>query len=199
MQQFETARLRMRPLSVEDQELYCFCYTDATLMQHIGDPLNHDAALRSFATALKVNSNLPVRRRDWVMLEKKTDARIGLLSLVGDKTMPLAINADLGAIILNAFQGVGYSLEGTGALVDVAFGIDHIEALHTHHKTENRAVGRVMEKLGFSCTVENHNDVINYHWKLRREQWQANANVKNSEPLQSTPGSDNVGSLDQTS
>jgi RimJ/RimL family protein N-acetyltransferase len=169
---FETERLWMRLLQPEDQTLYCACYTDQKLMQLIGAPLDQEAALRSFAAALKMNAALPVRRRDWVMLEKKSGACIGLLSLVGDKTNPEPINGDLGAIIINEFQNRGYSLEGTGALVDIAFGISHFEKLHTRHRSENAAVGRVMSKLQFSYTIEQIDGIENWHWSLHRNQWQ---------------------------
>lgn len=185
METFETARLLMKPLDQEDRDLYCYCYTDPALMKLIAAPLNMEAALRSFEAALRMNSSLPVRRRDWVMLEKKSGSRIGLLSLVGCKTKPEAINADLGAIILDQFQGSGYSLEGTGALVDAAFHVRHIHSLHTHHLAENAAVGRVMAKLGFSCTIEIHDGIENYHWQLQRPYWQPGKYVLNSNALQS--------------
>ncbi|MEO8002743.1 MAG: GNAT family N-acetyltransferase [Arenimonas sp.] len=179
MQTFETARLLMRPLAADDRDLYCFCYTDPSMMKLIAAPLTMDAALRSFEVALKINSHIPVRRRDWIMLEKTSGSCIGLLSLVGCKTKPVATNADLGAIILSTFQGKGYSLEGTGALVDAAFAISHIDALHTHHQSENAAVGRVMSKLGFNATVERDGEIENYHWKLLRTEWQSNIDAMN--------------------
>lgn len=185
MESFETARLLMKPLGPEHRDLYCHCYTDLALMKLIADPLKMDAAMRSFDVALKINSSLPVRRRDWVMLEKKSGSRIGLLSLVGCKTKPEATNADLGAIILNEFQGKGYSLEGTGALVDAAFHVSHIHSLHTYHLAENAAVGRVMAKLGFSCTIELHHGIENHHWQLTRPDWQPGRYVLDSSTLQS--------------
>ena len=182
----------MKPLGPEDRELYCYCYTDPDLMKLIAAPLKMDAASRSFDAALRLNSSLPVRRRDWVMVEKESGSSIGLLSLVGCKTKPEAINADLGAIILDEFQGRGYSLEGTGALVDAAFHVSHINSVHTYHLAENAAVGRVMAKLGFSCTIEIHDGIENYHWQLQRPNWQPGKYVLDSNALQSQPGSDNV-------
>lgn len=185
MERFETARLRMKPLGPEDRDLYCHCYTDPALMKLIAAPLDREAAMRSFDAALRMNSSLPVRRRDWVMLEKESGASVGLLSLVGCKTKPEAINADLGAIILDEFQGRGYSLEGTGALVDAAFHVRHIHSLHTYHLTENAAVGRVMAKLGFSCTIEMHDGAENHHWQLDRPGWQPGKYVLPTNTLQS--------------
>jgi len=180
---FETARLLMKPLGPEDRDLYCICYTDPALMKLIAAPLKMDAALRSFETALRINSSLPVRRRDWIMVEKSSGSHVGLLSLVGCKTKPMSINADLGAIILDEFQNRGYSREGTGALVDAAFAINHINALHTYHVAENGAVGKVMAKLGFSCTIEQLDGIESHHWKLLRSEWQPGMYMLNSKAL----------------
>jgi len=149
MQSFETARLRMRPLCPEDRTLYCACYTDPELMLHIGEPLSHEAAERSFLAALKMNSASPARRHTWVMQEKEMHQEIGLLALVYSQSSHKPGNADIGAIIFAKFQNKGFAAEAIGALVNIAFASTTLSTLSTYHAADNLAANGLMQKLGF--------------------------------------------------
>ncbi len=172
MQTFETARLVMRLLGHDDEALYCACYIDPVLMQHIGEPLTHDAALRSFAAALKSTTAIPIRRYTWVMQEKESNASIGLLALVCDQKEPEPINAELGVLVFNAFQNKGYVSEVTASLADITFSQTRLDAIHVHHRAKNIPVSTVAMKLGFVCETD-HSDVSGiFFWVLNRARWQ---------------------------
>lgn len=172
MQTFETARLLMRPLQPADESFYCACYTDPVLMRHIGEPLSHEAASRSFAAALKITTEIPIRRYTWVMQEKESDACIGLLALVCDKKEPEPINAELGVLVFNTYQNKGYVSEVTASLADITFNQTRLDAIHVHHQAKNIPVSTVAIKLGFLRETD-HSDVSdNFFWVLSRARWQ---------------------------
>jgi [ribosomal protein S5]-alanine N-acetyltransferase len=173
MQTFETARLLMRPLQLEDEAFYCACYTDPVLMQHIGEPLSREAASRSFHAARKIAAETPVRRYTWVMQEKKSGARIGLLALIIDKAKPEFVNAELGNITLTEFQNQGFTVEALSQLVDIVFSTTPLAGVFAGHRTQNSAVTRVMKKLGFLRDMSVSEEISKARWILSRNDWQA--------------------------
>lgn len=172
MQQFETARLLMRPLKPEDQAFYCACYTDLILMQHIGEPLTHEAALRSFTAALKINSTLPIRRRTWVMQESLSGLSIGLLGLGVQPSGQQWQQPEIGFIVVECFQRRGFALEAVNALVDFAFSSPSVAALSARHADKNGAASGLMEKLGFKREALQHEPSASCGWRLLRADWQ---------------------------
>lgn len=176
MHTFETARLLMRPLQPEDEKFYCACYTDPVLMQHIGEPLAHDTALRSFKAALKVGTEIPVRRYTWVIQEKTSGLAAGLLAMFCDQAKPEPVNAELGTIMLSQFQNQGFTVEALDALADAAFNTTRLEVLLIKHKAENKAVTGVTRKLGYLRDSTDASDTARYVWALHRINWQARSN-----------------------
>jgi [ribosomal protein S5]-alanine N-acetyltransferase len=179
MQTFETSRLFMRPLQLEDEAFYCSCYTDPRLMQHIGEPLSHEKASRSFKAAMKNATELPIRRYTWVMQEKISGVSVGLLALIVDQTKTKLLNAELGNIMLTKFQNQGFTIEALSHLVNIAFKTTQLDVLFANYKTNNSAVNRVMKKLGFLCDITSRQDISNGQWVLSRQYWEAARGVLN--------------------
>ncbi|MGH8051711.1 MAG: GNAT family N-acetyltransferase [Arenimonas sp.] len=173
---FQTPRLLMRPLQAEDELFYCACYTDPVLMQHIGEPLAHEVALRSFKAALKVSVETPIRRYTWVIQEKTSGVAAGLLAMFCDQAKPEPVNAELGTIMLADFQNQGFTVEALDALADVAFNTTRLEALLVKHKAENKAVAAVMGRLGYLRDATDASEIARYIWVLNRIDWQARGN-----------------------
>ena len=172
MQTFETARLLMRPLQPEDESFYCTCYTDPVLMQHIGEPLSPEAASRSFAVALKITTEIPIRRYTWVMQEKSLLLDIGLLALVCDQAQQEPTHAEIGAIIFANFQNLAYAAEAISALTDLAFNKTTLATLRTEHTNKNGAACGLMEKLGFQRDGMQFEQNLYSCWHLHRADWQ---------------------------
>ena len=172
MHTFETERLLMRPLRIDDQVFYCACYTDPLLMQHIGEPLTQEAALRSFTAAMKVRLATPTRRYTWAMQEKATGVTVGLLAMFCDKAEPDPVTAELGTIMLSQFQNRGFTSEALRKLADTAFSSTPLKALLVKHKSQNSAVTGVMAKLGYIADASFPDDGASCQWVLRRNHWQ---------------------------
>jgi len=172
MQQFDTARLVMRPLRAEDETLYLECYTDPLLMKHIGDPLKPETALRSFKAALKINAANPPRRYMWTVVEKTSCTPIGLLSLVCEITANAETSVELGHFMLRQYQNKGYTLDAINKLIDVVFTNTEFAAFIVNHDRDNHAVTRVVKKLGFLSNPENSGTALKFRWILSRSHWQ---------------------------
>lgn len=179
MQQFDTARLVMRPLRAEDETLYLECYTDPLLMKHIGDPLKPDKALRSFKAALKINAANPPRRYMWTVVEKTSCTPIGLLSLVCEITANAETFVELGHFMLRQYHNKGYTLDAINKLIDVVFTNTDFAAFIVNHDRDNHAVTRVVKKLGFLHDMCNAGSNLQFRWLLSRGRWQELRGVEN--------------------
>lgn len=173
MQSFESTRLLMRPLCVDDQAFYCACYTDPVLMQHIGEPLTQQAALRSFSAAMKLNSATPARRRSWVIQEKESSAATGLLALIYDYSRQDRVNAELGHIMHARFQNRGFTIEAIDKLADIVFSTTNLSTIIVNHRSKNGAVARAAKKLGFLQEINDNPGALCCRWALSRNHWSA--------------------------
>jgi RimJ/RimL family protein N-acetyltransferase len=172
METFETPRLLMRPLCLEDQAFYCACYTDPVLMQHISEPLSHEAALKSFDAALKMNANINIRRRTWLMRKIHSITNIGLIAIIRTDHHIDIVEGEIGSIILDAFHNKGYAAEAINHLVNIAFAHGPFTSLKTFHTSQHLAANGLMKKLGFQCNITLvHNQKI-YSWALAKQAWQ---------------------------
>jgi|GEM_PF-758700 len=169
MESFETTRLLIRPLSIEDEMFYCNCYTDKLLMRHVGTPLTHQIALRSFKAVLKMNSSAPFNRWTWVMQDKQKKHYIGLLSLMSDLKKLERDSAEIGAIIFVGFQNQGFAAEAISELVNIAFMHPSLAELNTNNSKANRAANRLMEKLGFMSRIDDTGHGTS--WTLNRHDY----------------------------
>ncbi len=171
MQTYETARLLMRPLRAADEAFYCACYTDPVLMEHIGEPFTHAAALRSFHSTLKTTTANPIRHYTWAMQEKTSGETVGLQAMYCDQAMPEPVTATLGTIMLARFQNRGYTAEALKELSNVVYGTSSLDALFVKHKKGNDAVAGVMKKLGYLLDATNPEIATSCLWVLRRAHW----------------------------
>ncbi|HOZ04911.1 MAG TPA: GNAT family N-acetyltransferase [Arenimonas sp.] len=173
MDTFETRRLLVRRLAAEDRAFYCACYTDQRLMQHIGEPLKAEAALRNFNTVLNTSTAVRLPHYTWVIQEKISQANIGLLGLAFGQLMPEPMHAELGHIMLAEYQNRGYTTEVINQMMDIAFGATRLERIIVNHANENRAVIRIVQRLCFLRESGITDKRSTCRWVLSRDRWQA--------------------------
>jgi RimJ/RimL family protein N-acetyltransferase len=177
-----TARLRLQPLAGCDEDFYCAIYTNAELMQQIAAPLSEAAARRAFAAALRANDGDNPATAVWLLVERRGHAAIGLLGLLGSTR---ATEAEVGAVILPAWQGSGYAAEAIAALVDHAFSIPGLARLHTRHAAANAGAAGLMQKLDFACVACDEREPLGIRWELRRASWLLRQDRAGSDPISS--------------
>lgn len=161
----------LRPLSIDDADLYVRIYTDPQLMQQVATVLTADAAARAFAAALRFNLQILALARYWVLLQAHSGDRIGLLGLLAKGDGEGAADAELGAMVLPECQGRGHAAAAIGTLADWVFSCSGLTRLHTRHDTANAGAARLMRKLGFQSLPSEPTQVLACRWQLTRESW----------------------------
>lgn len=161
-------RLDLRPLDDDDEALYCAVYTDPESMRLIAAPLSLTAARGAFAAARKANLAGNPRTAYWALYERQQGARIGLLGIVGAAD---AGDAEVGAMILARWRGLGYAAEAIARLTRYAFATLRLARLHTRHDPANGAAIGLMNRLGFR-RMADCGDSVGQRWELHREHWQ---------------------------
>lgn len=133
---FETARLSLRPIAVEDVDLLVDLDSDPEVMRY----LTGRASTRQ-EVEHEIRQRLGSR---WVAFDRVTGDFIGWFGLVpGDEG-----SYDLGYRVARRWWGKGLASEGTQALIDAAFGRLGAQRLTAQTMAVNRRSRGVMERCG---------------------------------------------------
>jgi RimJ/RimL family protein N-acetyltransferase len=153
--QFDTDRLRLRPLTDRDRIAFAAMNADPAVMTYFASPMTieeTDAAIARYSAAIESNgfSFLAAEVRE-------TSAFAGIIGMqiMRDAVPKLPQPAvEIGWRLACEHQGKGYATEGARALVNFAFnelGLPNVVAITA---VENKASRHVMEKLGMSLQPE---------------------------------------------
>ncbi|MDQ3287523.1 MAG: GNAT family N-acetyltransferase [Pseudomonadota bacterium] len=167
---FQTERLHARPIAVGDQALYLALYSDMKVMLHIGSPLTLDAAARGFAEVMRQAGEQAGSLSVWVLSERVSDVRIGILALSGKAG---GESLELGAMLLPEAQGRGFAAESQAALLDRLFQTTRIRAVWSRNAELNLAARSVRMKLGFLQVSAASQRGELMRWEMTRARWQA--------------------------
>ena len=143
----ETARLRLRKLTVADTEPYYrhLFGSQAVARYMLWDP--HRDLSESAASIQKVLGRYEAGRcYRWGIALKETDALIGIIELLrfDEDTDSCSFAYMLG----EAFWGKGFGTEALETVFDFAFSQMQVRIITADHFAINGASGRVMEKAG---------------------------------------------------
>jgi ribosomal-protein-alanine N-acetyltransferase len=167
----ETARLRLRPFTLEDIDGLWRIASDPEVMRHIGDglPFTRDETLANLSKIVEVFERRGYGR--WA-LEKKDGG--GLIGYCGLGHGIEEVGVELVYLLARAEWGKGIATEAGSASLRYGFetlGFDSIAAVT---RPDNRRSRRVMERLG----MRFERDAC-YHgyscvcYRLAREDWRA--------------------------
>lgn len=149
----QTTRLFIRPLKVEDEQLYLDLYTSPAVMAFVGPPLDLEKAKNSFQIALRLNTKVPFKRLFLAIC--LNDQPIGLCA-VNQWCAQLA-TAEIGLMLLPRGQGQGYGTEAKQAfslrLQQLFPGVQ----LYTVTDPNNQAAVRSNLAAGYSADVTQSN------------------------------------------
>lgn len=170
MRTFDTERLHLRPLCLDDEALYCHLYTDPETMRHIGAPLSAEAALGNFHKACDLATQPDPAMKLWIIVEKDSGLGVGLLARVrhGD----VRDMAELGAMLVADGQGRGYASEALAGLMDRLFALPGIRSLWTAQAPRNAAAARLMHRLGFE-RIRLPGSAEEWRWQIDLAHWEA--------------------------
>lgn len=154
----ETARLFLKPVSVDDASFIYELYNSPRFIEFIGDRniRNTDAA-RDYI----INRFLPQIERlgygNYVIVRKDDGQKIGSVGIFEREGLDVH---DIGFSFLPEFEGKGYGFEAASALIKVAlkeFGLKKLSAITTDANISSQ---KLIEKLGlkFQKTVRLPDD-----------------------------------------
>lgn len=167
---FDTKRLRLRPIDEGDQALYRQLYTDPRVMRHIAEPMTAETATRSFGAACRQQSWMKQR---WILVDRANPvpAGIGILGLFVDPETTDGASAEIGVMLLEAWQGRGFAAEAIMAMTGHVFGAGALDRLWTRHAPDNPLARGLMEKLRFQQAGGVNAQPPQVRWVLPRRCW----------------------------
>ncbi|OBT07177.1 hypothetical protein A9267_15075 [Shewanella sp. UCD-FRSSP16_17] len=147
MHSFETERLIIRLLEQGDRGFFVSLYTDPKIMRHIGEPFSDKKAHSSFKTAIKLNTETPIKQLLWGIIDKSSKEICGIQNLslhYEDKRV-----AEAGLILARKAQGRFYPEEALVGMVNYGFTQLGLSSIYAYSSVRNRASKRVVTKAGF--------------------------------------------------
>ena len=164
----ETARLRMRPLLSEDEAIYAHLYSDEETMRFIGAPLSAERAARSFRAALAGMQRAPVERLFLTVLEKATDAKVGVCSLQNYDPQRRSVQG--GVMFMADARDKGYAKETFVGLIRRVFAELPVDELWVQFTAEHVAVQRGVISVGFTRR-DTAGPEQRSVWSVHRDTW----------------------------
>ncbi|WDE13856.1 GNAT family N-acetyltransferase [Thalassomonas haliotis] len=147
MHSFSTKRLIVRPLSPQDNPLYCQLYTDAKVMRNICPPLTFPQAEKAFKRTLAKQNIKNSHQVNWAIYARESNQPLGIQGLTWQPN--IKTQADIGIMLLRRANGKLIPEEAMGALMEHAFDHYQLERITASFSKENLATKRFVKKLGF--------------------------------------------------
>lgn len=144
--EFETARVRIKPTSLEDAEFIYQLMNTPKFIQYIGD-----REIKSVASAKDYikTKMLPQLQRlgysNYTVFQKSDNTKIGTCGLYDREAME---GIDIGFAFLPQYEGRGLAYEAANRLKKAAFDEFQIQEIKAFTSKENSSSQRLLEKLG---------------------------------------------------
>lgn len=168
----ESARLRMRPLSVDDAEALHLIYADEEAMRWWSHPPH--SSLDETRAALAKRIDDPAWRA-WAITLTADDTAIGSLG-AHEKRQGRVV--EIGYALARSHWGRGYAREAVSRLIDLLLREEGHRRVFADTDPENAASNRLLESLGFvreghlRGEWETHIGVRDsFIWGLLAEEW----------------------------
>jgi ribosomal-protein-alanine N-acetyltransferase len=154
----ETARLRLRPVSLDDVERLWKLWTDVEVRRYLLD----DTAIERERASQMVRDWLQLAPQGLGLWNVEEIARSGLIgcagllpvSSAGEYHPPSAGGVEPLVALAPAFWQRGYASEALAALVEYAASTLRLERLVAAVDVPNAASDRLLGRLGFACVAE---------------------------------------------
>jgi RimJ/RimL family protein N-acetyltransferase len=147
---FQTPRLRLRPLCEADAALYGALYTDPGVMANLGPPLDADRAQRGFLAALRRGRDPARGERRWSVAWRADGTPAGLLAAIPTPGRR-GTCVELGVMLLPPSQGRGLAHELYAAVLPRVFAPDAppVARAWSRHAPGHLAAAGVLRVAGF--------------------------------------------------
>lgn len=170
MLRFETSRLRVRPLEMQDLALYCELYSDAHTMRFVGPTLSTQRAARIFRGYLQSSPSA----EDVLLcavIEKSSGQSLGICSI--QRLDERNRRAEVGIMLKPAVHARGFAKEGLAALMSQAFAILPVDEIGAWVAADHAVVERLVVSVGFARRTgsETGEPYANHFWFVCRDSW----------------------------
>lgn len=139
-------RLTFTKLNEKDWDLFRSIHTNPGLMQHIRTLRSEEAIRNTFEKELEPWSIESSHWLTWIIREKTSSKQVGLISICSCKGAKRI--AEVGFILLGAYQGKGYATEAVKCVIKFAVDAFSFERFIAVCSEEHLASRRVLEKVG---------------------------------------------------
>lgn len=140
---YQTRRVAVRPLCVDDLDFIAALHADPAVMRHVGDVSAGDATDIA-RRLLRAAQRIPPTMHAWMLQTLESGARIGLMTVAPTAEPSYG---ELGLMFHPRRSQCGYATEVVAAL------LEHVHAagggLVARHRPDNLPVRRLMLRLGF--------------------------------------------------
>lgn len=158
-----STRLRLRPLSVADEERYVALFTTPSIMDHVGPTLSRPAASLAFRNSIEMMVKQVPEAWLWFACTGYRAKDAGLFGLVIREGRP-----EIGAMVVRDQQGKGFAYEALSCVRDYGFVQLNLSSQFGRQLASNQRSIGLMLKLGFNRIPDRSQHV---HWRLDRDQW----------------------------
>jgi RimJ/RimL family protein N-acetyltransferase len=172
---FETERLRLRPLGPGDEELFHKLYTDAETMRFIAPPLSPERAEKSFHKIISRQGDPGLSGRFLAILEKETLWPVGICGT--SQYDADALRVEVGIVLGPKGRVRGFGREALAALMRKIFAEWLVDEIWVQCSTEYPAVERMILSIGFTPSSEIAEEKFSLSkrvWSVRRSSWYVN-------------------------
>lgn len=167
---FETERMFVRQLSLDDLPKLTAMLSDPDVMKHSVRGVCDETATRKFIEwCLSCYSSHGIG--PWAFIDKNSSELIGVCG-IGPERVAGVKEINLGYRLARRYWGKGYASESARAVLSHAFTDLSFESVVVIIDPEHTASLRVAEKAGFNQfeVIEFHKKVVRLY-RLTREQW----------------------------
>lgn len=168
---FASARLAMRPQTIDDAEALFAAYSDADLMRYWSSAPHADIDETRAYLGERVGD---AKWRGWSMTLKGDDRAIG--TLAAGEVRPGV--AEIGYLLARQYWGQGFAREGVARLLDLLFVEEGWRRACADTDPDNDASNKLLRALGFTLEGrlrgewETHIGIRDsFIWGLLRNEW----------------------------
>ena len=158
---FETERLILKPMNIEDAEFLLELINTPKWIQNIGDRKVHTVAEAKQYIETKMLPQLKkLGYSNYVMIRQIDDKKVGTCGLYNREGLE---GVDIGFALLPQFEKQGYAFEGATKMMDLAKNTFNLTQVSAITIKENKGSQKLIEKLGlqFQKTIKIPNDNAN--------------------------------------
>ncbi len=182
MVRLETARLRLRPLTLDDEDALLAYQSDPVVVRYVPWDVRSRSDVRDAILRFAGKTTFD-REGDGLLLaiERREDGRVIGQCNIAYESEANAL-AEIGYVVGRPYAGAGYATEAARALLAFGFGTGKLHRIVARTDARNTASAAVCEKLGMRREAEFvEDDFFKGEWSttwvyamLRRE-WDASA------------------------